>query len=515
MGQLFKTSCFYLSMVKVDLNTVEKLVKPVVSKIEKAGQEVMEAAEQHPSDVIQADASIMRAYSGIKTPARKLFTSLDEFSESFRRNLQAYKEDMPEGLFRAIEKSAEENNFAFSKVRKEYYSGLAQCKTMEEVRKLYPEFKSIKLDPQGALREDLERMIPADLSEKFEGLASEDEKIEYVMKYFDKVISEQAKRWPAYPEFIKCQRQIAQDYVSGKFKGCPYSHRCYASKFFNTYGSKYGNNPKMPAIYEFLGNEDADGLFIDLLKQIHIEGKNLQDAFVTTSKGRKITANLLQRHNLVFLDRKSSSVRNFLTNAEQEATEFLKLGNLSKEEISSAVMARTWTKSELRRDFGNACKYGSGWSNIRYILQKEKYPDSHAYPTEQIIDAYLVELFKLHKVPNAKNPFEAFELADVNVDKLKKFVNMRYVFAKHKDENRELLSSNAFKTYKKQFDVDAMKKSWENIEQHYKKAFFKSFWRPERVERFTKALNESYEIASKNIEISDELLSKAMLEAIE
>jgi ABC-type nitrate/sulfonate/bicarbonate transport system substrate-binding protein len=92
---------------------------------------------------------------------------------------------------------------------------------------------------------------------------------------------------------------------------------------------------------------------------------------------------------------------------------------------------------------------------------------------------------------------------------------MRYVFAKHKDENRELLNSNAFKTYKKQFDVDAMKKSWENIEQHYKNIFFKSFWRPERVERFTKALNESYEIASKNIEISDELLSKAMLEAIE
>ena len=76
--------------------------------------------------------------------------------------------------------------------------------------------------------------------------------------------------------------------------------------------------------------------------------------------------------------------------------------------------------------------------------------------------------------------------------------------------DKRILNSDEFKNFKAQFDLDSMAKTIEDIEVHYKNAFFKRFWTDERKLRFTTALNQNREIASQNIEISDKILTDAI-----
>lgn len=85
-----------------------------------------------------------------------------------------------------------------------------------------------------------------------------------------------------------------------------------------------------------------------------------------------------------------------------------------------------------------------------------------------------------------------------------------YKMSKVLDMDKSILNSTEYKTFKAEFDLDAMRKSIESIEEHYKNSFFKRFWTDERRTRFATALNENREIANKNIEISDQILTDAL-----
>ena len=85
-----------------------------------------------------------------------------------------------------------------------------------------------------------------------------------------------------------------------------------------------------------------------------------------------------------------------------------------------------------------------------------------------------------------------------------------YSRIKELDSDKRILQSPAFTEFKAQFDIEGMSKTIEDIETHYKNAFFKRFWTDERKLRFTTALNQNREIAGQNIELSEKILTDAM-----
>lgn len=91
-----------------------------------------------------------------------------------------------------------------------------------------------------------------------------------------------------------------------------------------------------------------------------------------------------------------------------------------------------------------------------------------------------------------------------------------YRFSRELDEgDGRLLKNPLYKKLKESVNLQEMKETIEELEQHYKNAFFKTFWVDSRRERFSKALNTEYAKFNMKVDISDETLEKAMTEVIE
>lgn len=155
-------------------------------------------------------------------------------------------------------------------------------------------------------------------------------------------------------------------------------------------------------------------------------------------------------------------------------------------------MTETWTKSRLRADIGNETKFGKDWSIVRAVWQKTMFPETTFYPTDKLIDAYLLNLFKSGKrQADIANPLTKYT-TNPQMDKNKIMLLKRlYSRIKELDSDKRILQSPAFTEFKAQFDIEGMSKTIEDIETHYKNAFFKRFWTDERKLRFTTALNQN------------------------
>ena len=200
-------------------------------------------------------------------------------------------------------------------------------------------------------------------------------------------------------------------------------------------------------------------------------------------------------------------VLNFLKRSEASAQEFASLASMDSHQISSAIMTETWRTSGLRRDLGNATAYGKDWSIVKAVWQKTMFPETTYYPTDKLVDLYLSEAFRAGKrVATTDNPFMNY-MEDSGMSKAKiRLLKRLYGLSRKEGLDEKLIKSPAYQEFKKQFDVEAMGKTLESIEEHYKNVFFKMFWDDSRKARFAQALNENKEIAGRNIEISDNIL---------
>lgn len=139
------------------------------------------------------------------------------------------------------------------------------------------------------------------------------------------------------------------------------------------------------------------------------------------------------------------------------------------------------------------------------------FPETTFYPTDKLIDAYLLNLFKAGKrQADISNPLAKY-LENPLMDK-NKIMLLKHLYSQSKDiySDKRILNSESYKEFKAQFDIVGMTKTIENIEEHYKNAFFKRFWSEDRKLRFATALNENREIAGQNIELSEKLLTDAI-----
>ena len=157
-------------MTKIVYQIGKKIIEPAEKSIPKTANKIIEIVEHCSAPQAISDGSLLRSYNGIKGHSEKLFKTLEEFTQSVRKHFVGYKDTVPDRLYQLIEKNIQDNNFEFSKILKEYYSELNNCKTMEEVHKLYPEFKSVQLKPVETIKNELKAMLPENICRKIHNL---------------------------------------------------------------------------------------------------------------------------------------------------------------------------------------------------------------------------------------------------------------------------------------------------------------------------------------------------------
>ncbi len=453
-------------------------------------------ASNETNDIAKASSDVLRAYKGIKP--KKLFANFEEFQANFFMKLETYKDCIPQGLFKQIQTSAKQNDFSLLSKVSEYYSELSRCKTLADIKNSYPEIQVPQMNFKKEIAETIRSAIPRSICDKAATLQTFEEKRSYIAKYLNSVISKQVNTWEILPEFRKITATVIEDIAQGKFIGIDFEPK----------NIKLYNN-KMPLRFRFLHVDNPEDAMITMIKQHYIDGKNLTEIKVNTTDGKEIYAHRLnQNERFKELDK---HFRMFLKNSEESAAQFRNLSQLDKVDISSAIMTQTWKSSGLRRDLGNETAYLKDWSLIKPVWHKTMFPETTFYQTDKLIDTYLVNMFKNGKInDNHPNPIEKY-LKEPYMDKTKIMLLKRlYKSSKDLDIDQKILKSASYIEFKSKFDLEAMKKSIETLEQHYKNAFFKRFWTDERKIRFSNALNTNIEIAKRNIEISDTILTKAM-----
>lgn len=422
-----------------------------------------------------------------------IFKDFASFVKSFRTRLAEYRDIIPTPLYNQLDDAAANKNFALIKVFKDYYANLKDCQTLDDAVKLYPELK-LTMTPREFIKEDIKKYIPLDIMQKASGIAS-DKRAAYLDEILEKAMSRDLKEHKVYPEVKKLLNELKSEILDGTFTPAPV--KAEISQY------SLGQVGTFPAI---LGTNSED-VVLQILKQNFSEFKPLADIKIKTDAG---VFNATKFHNYPALGfpRVDIGVRTILRNAEKQANNFKSIAQFDRSTITSAVYTQSWKNSRLKSDLVNIAKKEGGI--IQPIWQKIMYPETTIYPTDSLVDSYLVNLYKMGKRTAADvNPMSKY-MQVPEMDKSKKILLQKlYKLKRQLNDDTHLINTKGFQEFKSQFDTKSMARDIEEMENHYKNYFFKMFWSPERRQRFSEALTKNYAQVNSNIELTDDILTEA------
>ena len=487
----------------------EILTMKPFSKMTDSGVDVLQIGKMRTAPLV--DDGITFAQK--KKAGNLLFKDFSVFVKSLRRNLKEYRLEIPVELYKQLDDAVANNNFALTKIVKDYYAKLHGCKTLEEAGKLYPEFKIAYFEELKNCKtlEEVRTLSP-ELNEATQTIAIKERIKEYLPRFivattkmkptsqkgqfideaFDKIIPTELKEYKIYPEIKNLLEQLKTDILEGRYRSAEIIHR---------------NNEQIKLFSTIFGTDTADTI-LQIIKQNFGELKSYKDIKIVTQTGTK-NAKKFRSQTPYYWPIFDKDLKKMLKNAEIKAEEFKSIAQLDKSIITSAVYTKSWKTSMLKTELGILAKKDG--DIFRAVWQKTMFPESSIYPTEKLVDNYLVNLYKtgIRSISNT-NPISRF-MKDSEMTKDKKMLLQRlYKLTRQSNGDNHILNSQVFQEFKKNFDIEAMTKDIEALEVHYKNYFFKSFWTDFRKKIFSDALSKNFETAKTNIELTDDILIEAM-----
>lgn len=436
---------------------------------------------------------VLQAYQGIRTSTHRNF---EEFEATFNKKLEEFKDIIPKPLYIKIQEASKKHNYSLQKVLSDYYSGLNNCKSLADVKKLYPEMQLPDLNFEKEISEEIKYVTSKPVCEKLHSLKTREEKIQYLQDYYNKITAKNLKTWDIYPEqYNKIQKATINEIIDTNYVGRNFSQ---SPRLFNS---------KMPMKYLFMTFPDRESAYIDLLKEVFINGKDLHSASITAPNGKIINTGIMRREGIFpALDKYFKA---FMQKNEKSAEQFNKAAKLKNKDFRTPILEQSLKSSGLISDLEEVTGTNSSWTQIRAIWEKVHNPSNSSTTSDDLVDAFLIPYFRKNKPISGSNPLEKYSKPKrLNKNQIS-ILNKLYKRCQKYDI--EKFRTPSYLKFKSQFDVENMKKSIELIEKRYMTGFVKDFWNTDdRKDKIITKISAITDIDKSNIKLSDTILNEIL-----
>lgn len=419
---------------------------------------------------------------------KKMFESIQDLKQDLGEKLKQAQDTLPEKLYKDLEGALSNNNFDLKTVYTDYYMGLKKCKTLKETAKKYPELVMPKT-PREMIKEDLKSYISPVTYHNAKEMKAHPQELEKYLDYkLKQILSDNVKKGPYGNVLNSILGEIKQELIKFDFENIP--------PIDNTKIRKYGQTTKLTHKMLF---EDVDKIGLHIIKKQFLGFVPFSNISIKFSDGNTVKNVDLKQANYV-LPSVPNKVRNLINASEAEITRFEQISKADDKVVENRIKANAVKISGINSDFLSITK--KHWQTARALITKANNPQETYFTTTKMIDAYLLNLFESGKVHGiVANPLEDFSSHKSFNKEQKQLVELLYEGVPKLETKKDILQSEEFKKFKKQFDTKAMRSSISKLETRYKQGFFKWFWTDERKGRYEKALESSRKILDEKTEI--------------
>lgn len=475
-------------MIKVN-NISNGFIRPLkhspIKEIETTGVKAIEE-QLSPTNI-----GVLQAYQGIRTSTHRSF---EEFEATFNKKLEEFKDIIPKPLYIKIQEASKKHNYSLQKVLSDYYSGLNDCKSLADVKKRYPDIQLPDLNFEKEISEEIKYATPKQVCEKLHTLKTREEKIQYLQDYYKKITAKNFEAWDIYPEqYNKIQKETINEIIDTNYVGRNFSQ---SPRLFNS---------KMPMKYLFMTFPDRESAYIDLLKEVFVNGKSLNSASITTPNGKIISSKVIRRDGIFpTLD---NYFKVFIQKNEKSAEQFNKAANFKNKDFRTPILEQSLKSSELISDLEKATDTDSSWPQIKSIWKKVHNSNNSSITSDDLVDAFLIPYFRKNKPISGSNPLEKYRESErLNKTQIN-ILNKLYKRCQKYDI--EKFRTPSYLKFKSQFDIENMKKSIELIEKRYMTRFVNNFWSTDaRKNKIINKISEITDLDKTNIKLSDTILDE-------
>ncbi len=256
---------------------------------------------------------------------------------------------------------------------------------------------------------------------------------------------------------------------------------------------------------------------IEALQKLYTEFTPASKTFIHIDGSTSTNVVNLRRAGYV-LSEPDEKVLGFLKECEDTQLKYKKISQMSQDKLEPLIEKHALRTSGVWKDFIEITKSGK-WMPIRLIKNKRMYPETTKYSTEKLVDTYLFNLFLRNPYQRySPNPLCRFDGINYLDDTAKNILNRTYMIRfLTKEEGipanitwTEFVKkySKDFEEFKRQFDIAAIGKSFEHIEDTYHRHFYRSYWTNARFETLQKQMEKSRDIAYEKVIWGEEFRQK-------
>ncbi|MBR1619957.1 hypothetical protein IJ674_08695 [bacterium] len=217
------------------------------------------------------------------------------------------------------------------------------------------------------------------------------------------------------------------------------------------------------------------------------------------------------------LSQPDEKIMDFLKECEITQLKYRKISKMSKETLEPIIEKHALRTSGVWKDFLEQTKTGK-WMPIRFIKNKRAYPDTTKYSTEKLVDTYLFNLFVKNPYQRySSNPLSRFDKIGYLDDHAHGIINRTYMIrflTKEKDMPANMSEiewakvKTEFEEFKQRFDLEAIGKSIEHMEDNYHRHFYRNYWTNARYQTLQKQMQTSQDIAYEKVLWGEDLRKK-------
>ena len=252
------------------------------------------------------------------------------------------------------------------------------------------------------------------------------------------------------------------------------------------------------ALNSRFAKEDWNKIGLDILKRIYLDFESPFNMMVNLEHSYPTTYMSMLKGNYGFgtLPEDIKIAQNI---GIKLLSKFKDFDELSNKELEFLVKKNASKKSRVWAEYiGVTNKY---WTRTRAIMHKLHNPDTTYYQTDKLVDGYLFNLYKNNTTFSESNPLSKY--VDGNAFNSEKKSALENIYRMYKNNYEAEINSPEFQEFKKQYDVEGMKESLTQLEKHYKNTFFNWFYTPERKAKYSKAVDESYNMILEKLQLCD------------